>query len=273
MTARPTGPAGTPPVPLRSSGPRTGRWEHVVTRSYGTTIHRVHGDRSYYVKSTTTADRDDPRFHPRNEADRLIWLAGQGFPVPAVVEVGADGELSWLVTTAMDGVPAHDVWLRARQSTVLDVVTDLAVALHDLDPSGCPFDRTLAVTLPQARLAVQEATVDLDDLDEHHRGWSAQDLLAELDRTPVPAEEDVVVCHGDLCLDNVLVDPETLSVAGILDAGRLGRADRWLDLAIMLREIGDVRPGDDVARFLRRYGLSEVDEQKYHFYRLMDEFV
>ena len=37
-----------------------------------------------------------------------------------------------------------------------------------------------------------------------------------------------------------MIDPETLTVAGLLDAGRLGIADRWLDLAIAVRDIGEL---------------------------------
>ena len=76
-----------------------------------------------------------------------------------------------------------------------------------------------------------------------------------------------MVCHGDPCLDNILIDPETLTVQGILDAGRLGRADRWLDLAIVLRDLG----GSSSA-FAAAYGLVP-DPAKERFYRLLDEFV
>src|SRR3954449_2313667 len=78
---------------------------------------------------------------------------------------------------------------------------------------------------------------DLDDLDEERRGWTRDRLVAELLATR-PADEDLVVCHGDLTLDNVLFDPDTCRVTGVLDAGRLGVADRWVDLAIATRSLG-----------------------------------
>ena len=267
-----------PPVPVASRPVRDGRWVHLATRSYGTSIYRVDGRHPYYVKTTPPRDREDLRFHPGSEADRLVWLAGQGFPVPEVVEVGEDADAQWLVTTAVAGRPAAASWSPAKRAVVLDVVADLAAALHTLAVPDCPFDRTLAVSLPRARVAAHTGTIDLDDLDPRHSGWTARQLLAELDATPAPAEDDVVVCHGDLCLDNVLIAPDTLSLAGILDVGRLGTADRWLDLSVVLRNIGEECAewgyhSRHTTIFLRRYGLAVFDDRRFEYYRLLDEFI
>lgn len=267
-------------MPVRTAPVRHGRWECVAARSYGTAVYRVTGPHTYYVKATASRDPDDLRFSPAGEAARLGWLGGQGFPVPEVVEVGASAELAWLVTTGIEGRPAALPWRPADQGTVLDVVADLARGLHSLPAGHCPFDRTLAATLPRIRAGALAGRVDLDDLDEAHAGWTAQQLLDELDATPAPREEeeDIVVCHGDLSLDNILIAPGTLSLAGILDAGRLGRADRWLDLSIVLRNLGGECPGWDpgprhTGRFLRRYGLAGIDEHRLGYYQLLDELI
>ena len=109
------------------------------------------------------------------------------------------------------------------------------------------------------------ADPDLDDLDEERRGWTLDRLVAELLATR-PADEDLVVCHGDLTLDNVLFDPDTGRATGLIDAGRLGVADRWMDLALATRSLG---PAAD--RYLARYGIAP-DPAKLAFYRLLDEF-
>ncbi|MCO5969062.1 APH(3') family aminoglycoside O-phosphotransferase [Actinoallomurus soli] len=252
-----------------------GAWTHVASRSYGTVIHRVDGRRhALYVKTTPPRRDDDLRFHPGGEAERLQWLAARGFPVAEVVDVGGDDDLMWLVTTAVEGRSAAGRWEAHERQAVLDVVADALRALHELPVADCPFDGTLAVTLPLARLATEMGWIDLDDLDPRHHGWSARRLLDELTATPPPATEDLVVCHGDPCLDNFLVAPDTLTLTGILDVGRLGVADRWKDLAIASRDVAEQPPGDGaaVARLLARYGARH-DAGKDHFYRLLDEFV
>ena len=50
---------------------------------------------------------------------------------------------------------------------------------------------------------------------------------------------DLVVCHGDACLPNFLADPDSLQVTGMIDVGRLGVADRHLDLALAVRSMSD----------------------------------
>ncbi|MFJ8228475.1 APH(3') family aminoglycoside O-phosphotransferase [Streptomyces sp. NPDC094448] len=247
----------------------------VAVRSDGTAVHRVdrRGAASYFVKTTPLRDENDLRFHPPSEAERLVWLGGQGFPVPEVIDVGADGDTMWLVTTAVEGRPAADWPDPAERPAVLGAVADFTRALHALPVEECPFDRGLGISLRWARTAARTGRIDLDDLDEDHSGWSEQRLLDELEAAEPPPEDEQVVCHGDLCLDNVLINPTTLAVSGVLDVGRLGRADRWVDLAIALRDIDEERPGGgDAGAFVRRYGLTGVDERRFRYYRLLDEF-
>jgi len=258
-----------------------GRWSLVAARSDGTSIQRVSGGAhgEAYVKLAPALATSDPRFNPAAEAERLRWLAAQGLPVPAVLDVGARAGTRWLVTAAVAGRPAADAtWSAGERLSVIDAVADVARALHALPIAGCPFDRRLAVTIPLARAAVANGTVDLDDIDEARRGYAGEDLLRELDATPPPPEDDLVVCHGDLCLDNVLVDDAGREVVALIDAGRAGVADRWQDLAIVLRNFG----GDEgpawgfhsrhAERFAQRYGLAAIDEPKRRFYCLLDEF-
>lgn len=86
----------------------------------------------------------------------------------------------------------------------------------------------------------------------------------------------MIVCHGDLCPNSILLDPETCEVTGVIDVGRLGRADRHADLALAARELKNHEDpwfGPEYAkRFLERYGARRVDKDKMAFYQLLDEF-
>jgi aminoglycoside phosphotransferase len=99
---------------------------------------------------------------------------------------------------------------------VVNAVAELAGLHHALPASACPFDRSLAVTMPLAREAAAARLVDLGNLDEQHHGWDAPRLLAALEASTPERERDLVVCHGDFTLSNVLLDPDTLDPAGAL---------------------------------------------------------
>ena len=56
----------------------------------------------------------------------------------------------------------------------------LGNALHALPVTGCPFDRSLEVTVAAARRAVTAGAIDLDPLDEDPHRQQCRELLAAL---------------------------------------------------------------------------------------------
>jgi streptomycin 3"-kinase len=86
---------------------------------------------------------------------------------------------------------------------------------------------------------------------------------------------DLVVCHGDACLPNVLIDPETWECVGVVDLGRLGVADRYLDLALLAANVGSAGmfaqfSAADADTLLRAYGLESADQARLRFYQVLD---
>ncbi|WP_456697637.1 APH(3') family aminoglycoside O-phosphotransferase [Aeromicrobium sp. P5_D10] len=233
-------------------------WEPVTTGRSGALVTRA-GD----VFRKQTADESEDL---RLEAERLSWLRMHDIPAPEVLE----SRRSLIVTRAVPGLTADDPWPEALRPRVVAALARLTADIHALPIEACPFDRRLAAVIPEAL----EADVDLDDLDPERTGWS-RDLLVEELLGRRPKSEDLVVCHGDLSLPNVLLDPESAEVTGVIDAGRLGVADRWTDLALLTRSLDD--PDNDqfspgaVEAYLAGYGI-EPDREKCDYYRLLDEF-
>lgn len=83
-----------------------------------------------------------------------------------------------------------------------------------------------------------------------------------------PTRHERVVTHGDFSLDNLIIRHG--AVEGCIDVGRMGVADPYQDIAILLNNLEEFGPGLRT-RFLERYGLAEVDETRLRFYLLMDE--
>jgi aminoglycoside phosphotransferase len=230
-------------------------------------------------RTYTKSGRGPVRAELGDERDRLAWLAETGLPTARVLDWEDDGETATLTTSALPGVPLSALTPNSTEVAAASLGAFLA-CLHALDTQSCPFERWLAVTVPLARVHTDTGQVDENDFDRERAGRSAADVHHDLlDQRP-QAERleatDLVVCHGDACLPNFLADPDTLEITGLVDVGRLGVADRHLDLALTVRSMSDLTlnpaygPGA-VEAMLAAYGRP-ADPWRLDFYRLLDEF-
>lgn len=212
-----------------------------------------------------------------DERDRLVWLSSMSVGAPRVLDWDERGGSATMVTSALDGIPASAVSAAEARTAVQGVVAFLG-SLHAIAVRECPFDRRLDVTTALAAANVAAGLVDEDDFDEERRGDTADQLLDRLlaDRGRAEALEQSAraVCHGDFCLPNVLLDPDTLTVTGILDVGRLGIADRHLDVALLTRSMSDadLNPGygPELSEWVREQ--TNADPWRIEYYCLLDEF-
>ncbi|MFE6970992.1 phosphotransferase [Isoptericola sp. NPDC057653] len=175
------------------------------------------------------------------EADRLAW-AGRYTPVPRVLDRGEDADGRWLLTAGIPGRSAVDPRWLAHPETAARAVGAGLRALHDALPvADCPFS------------------------------WGVDDRVARLGpaaRAQVGAVPDVdrlVVCHGDPCAPNTLLDDGGSWTAHV-DLDALGVADRWADLAVASYSLewnyGDGYEPD----FFDAYGIAP-DAGRIAFYR------
>lgn len=103
-----------------------------------------------------------------------------------------------------------------------------------------------------------------DEWMPEHRGLTVAGVREAL-RHPPPIDD--VVCHGDACAPNTLLDAEG-RVAGHVDLGRLGVGDRWADLAVAAwSTVWNYGPGYEAVVYAA-YGV-EPDEKRIRYYRLL----
>ena len=197
------------------------------------------------------------------ERDRLRWAVHR-LPVPEVLDYGADERHEWLRTRALAGTSAVDPVHRAHPERLAPLLGAALRRFHATPIDGCPFDFRLAVALPATRRRVDSGRVHADWFFTA-QGRTAREAISFLERER-PAAEDLVLCHGDFCVPNVLVRGWRL--AGYVDLGALGVADRWFDLAVALWSVTrNLGPGHE-DRFLESYGIPR-DPRKIAYYSLL----
>lgn len=209
------------------------------------------------------------------ERDRCTWAHAHGIPGPAVLAWRTDGSGALLVTSAVPGVPAHRIDAD-RALTLWPHIIDAVRELHGTDVADCPFDRGTERMLALARDVVARDAVDPSFLRPEQHARTPRELLDDLERQHphrlLQEKDDRAVCHGDLCLPNIMVDPDTLDVLGFIDLGRLGVADRHADLSLLLANAGDTWPDHAHAlaeMLLARYGRP-IDGERLEFHLHLD---
>jgi len=201
-----------------------------------------------------------------DEADRLRWARAY-LPVPEVIESGSDGTVDWLITVELAGVDASRHRLKADPVRLVSILARGLAAFHAAaSVSACPYDFRVATSIAHVRRRVRLGIANHDDLHPEHAHLTLDAALAELERL-APASEDLVVCHGDYCFPNVLLDGQG-RLTGYVDLGELAVADRWWDVTVgAWSTTWNVGPGWEHL-FYESYGI-EPDEQRIAFNRLL----
>lgn len=241
-------------------------WRLVYRNDVGTLTYRLD-------------DAEQPRFlklaraggYPTlaSECERLRWAA-DFLPVPAVVEEGAATDVEWLVTEALPGEDAtHSTWL-SRPHMLTRLLAQGLRQFHSAPVEHCPFDSRLESALGHARQRLTGGLIDpARDFHPEHQHLNAAEAVNRLERTR-PDEEDLVVCHGDYCVPNIILHSD--DVSGFVDVGELGVADRWWDLAVATWSLTWNLGAGYESEFLEAYGVEE-DPERMAYYRLLYDVV
>jgi kanamycin kinase len=199
------------------------------------------------------------------EAERLVWAA-QWTPVPRLLDQGADAHGSWIVSAGLDGDSAvSDRW-KADPAAAVDAIGRGLRHLHEALPvATCPYSWSTGDRIAGAVHRAASGQLDPRKWHTDHQHLEvdeALELVAE-----APPVDRLVVCHGDACVPNTLLDHDGLCI-GHVDLGSLGVADRWADLAIATWSTRwNYGPGWE-QRLVDAYGIKG-DEERTRYYRLL----
>ncbi|MGE0211556.1 MAG: APH(3'') family aminoglycoside O-phosphotransferase [Parvibaculaceae bacterium] len=251
----------------------SGNWTPVVSGESGDRVYR-RADGGAYAKIAA-----GPRAALlEGERHRIAWLSDRGIAAPRVLDwTASDGE-SCLVMSVLPGVPASTLPVADLERAWSSIAACLR-ELHKLPTADCPFDRGLARMFAWAEDVVSRAAVNPDFLDPADRNVPSRQLLdalrPTLARRLVQESADRVVCHGDACLPNFMVDPDTLRCTGMIDLGRLGAADPYADLSLLLANARESWSSPEQTRDARErlfacHGIDVPDEGRLDFYLRLD---
>ncbi len=208
------------------------------------------------------------------------WLMDK-LKVPRVVDYEIEGETQYLLMSRMKGLCANDPRILSDPDRLVMIMAEGLKALWSIPLAGCPKRRTLHEDVEEALYKWKGGDVDIHKAEAFVFGENGlfsdpKDLVIWL-YDHIPFMMDPVLCHGDFCPANILV--ENGHFAGLIDLGEAGVDDRWRDIALAFRgfrkyydeEWGLMpRPDFDPGSLLAALDLEE-DREKLKFFTLLDE--
>jgi kanamycin kinase len=219
-----------------------------------------------FAKVATGGDR-----YPslRAECERMVWAAPY-LPVPVVVALDTLGDTTVLVTEQLPGRDAtHPDWRADLPGLVRALGQGLRRFHEAVGEEWCPFRFDVARALTHVEERVRRQDIRRDGFHPEHAHLTPAAALAVLE-AGAPGEEDLVVCHGDFCAPNVVL--QDWRVTGYVDLGELGAADRWWDVAVGAWSVGWNFGQELEPLFYESYGI-DPDPERLRFFRLLYDLV
>ncbi len=226
----------------------------------------------------------------RNEVEIISWVEKQNsckancnnspLPFPKIIKYIEENNISYTLQSRIQGKMLCDDEYLSDPETLIKITAAALKSLWSVDVTNCPALSVspLKQRLKQARYIVENHLEETDVEPETYgpNGFkNPQELLEWLEANQ--PEEDIVMTHGDFCLPNIFANGNKL--AGFIDLGKAGPADRWQDIAIAIRSIrhnlDGIYGGKKIMDFtpdmlLDKLGIP-MDEKKYKYYLLLDE--
>ena len=165
-------------------------------------------------------------------------------------------ESDWLLTSRVEGEDCTYKTYLDDPKRLCDTIAERLRALHELDASDCPVDRT-ADYFAGAERNFKNGIFDASYAYKGEAYKSAEDAWRIIEDGRRLLHSDTLI-HGDYCLPNIMLDDWRFS--GFIDLGNGGRGDRHIDIfwGVWTLEF-NLKTDEYKDRFFDAYGRECVD--------------
>lgn len=259
-------PAGLPPKILEAIGDAT--VDAVRHGKRGLVAYDLSVRDGWPLRVLKVAPPEDP-YVAVAEVDRLDWIQRR-LPCPKVLATSPmPGGGHAVVLSLPPGTPAVMPEHRVRPMRTVEHLAKALRFVHEIPVDGCPFDSGTELRLRAIRRRLNAGQYDSRTFTPPYNRYSPHRLFELLDEMR-PPDDDPVFTHGSFGLDVALLDLS--GVCGVIDWGRAGVADRYVDLVAAVRSIATNLGPELIPHFFECYGLERPDPRKLDFFALLAEF-
>ncbi len=208
------------------------------------------------------------------EAQILLWLKDK-IRVPKVYFHFCEEDMYYLVMEMLPGEMGQNGFTYMSKEEMIVLYANEIKKWHQIPFTDFPSYNTLEDKLNHVKNNIENNLVKTQYFEREFKGMSGKELY-NLMMKHYPIKFDLVLCHGDVCMPNFML--ENKKVTGWIDVVGCGVNDRYLDIAIALRTLrfncelfNDTFTQEDEELFLKTYGIKTLDIDKVLFYICLDE--
>lgn len=212
------------------------------------------------------------------ENHMMEWLKDK-ISVPQILCSEQEKGMSYLLMSRMRGEMSSSTKIMANPRQLVKALAEGLKMLWEIDISTCPYSNAIDNKLKHAEELVINKLCNTDDAEPDtygESGFENPEQLLQWLKSNKP-DEELVFSHGDYCLPNIFI--ENNKIAGFIDLGRSGVADKYQDIALCYRSLVHNYDGSYGGRvyedFDERILFDELgivpDWNKIKYYLLLDE--
>ena len=199
-------------------------------------------------------------------------------PIPKIIECVKENNSIYLLKEKLKGNMLSDPYYMERPELLYKLASDAIKLLWSIDIKNLDLMNTYQTVLDFGKKCNSLGYLDFKESDSLiTKGFNTFDEVISYIEENKPIDDNVL-CHGDLCIPNIICDGDKL--VGFIDLGLMGLSNRYHDLAILYRSIkynfngtyGKCYLGYDDNKLFELLGMKRNDEL-IRYYLLLDEIL
>lgn len=203
------------------------------------------------------------------EYEKLKWLKGK-LRVPNIVMYENIDNIEYLITEAILGEMLCSEYYMENPMLGIPIIVEAFNELSKVDIKDCPFNVDLNYKLELVKTNISNKLLDINNISKEvlEKFKTPENIYNYLVNNREIVREELCFSHGDISLPNIFALENALS--GFIDVGESGVAEKWFDIALVVRSIKRNYGESSVKEFYKQLGIEE-NQNKVNYYLLMME--
>lgn len=228
-------------------------------------VYKLSNDKEILYLKISDRKFKGTTYEVKREKDIMLWLEGK-ISVPKVIYFEENLGYDFLLMSKADGENLEYINLTSKK--LVEIYAKSIREVQAIDISMCPFLSDVEYRLSELDYLVKSNLSAVSDFYEGNIPFSKPEELVVYLKNNMP-DEEIVFSHGDICDSNIFVSNNCIK--SFIDWGRGGKADKWYDIALCVRNIREDLKNERYVDLFFNLLQIKPDWDKIKYYIWLDE--